>query len=370
MREYYLDNIRWITICLVVIFHVFFYYNNIGTPAMFAGLPEYTGQLSFAGLFQYFVYPWFMLILFVVSGTCARIYLQKKTEKEFLKSRIHKLLVPSTLGILTFGWIGGYVIYLYTIRDNLPAETPKIVGAFISVFTGIGALWFCHVLFVAVLVLIFLRKILHKMFRLTDDKICEWVGTKAESKIGFIVICIAMYLILWGGSHVLNMPYIISYRNGIYIPTFLFGFYIFSNISFVQKLRKLVWVFGTLSAGLFILYIPRNYGKYYADLNVLSSWEVNLYALLMVLFVMGFIYGFVNFTNRFMSFMTRKCFGIYVLHIPVMLITNYLLRDVNLSLVLKYCIEGFSGFTVSLILYEIIIRIPLLRYCILGLQRR
>lgn len=355
---------------MVVIFHVFFYYNNIGTPAMFAGLPEYTGQISLAGLFQYFVYPWFMLILFIVSGICARIYLQKKTEKEFLKSRVHKLLVPSTLGILTFGWIGGYVIYLHTIRDNLPAETPKIVGAFISVFTGIGALWFCHVLFVAVLVLVFLRKILSKMFNLTDDKIFKWFGAKSESKIGFIVICIAMYLISWGGSHVLNMPYITSYRNGIYIPAFVFGFYIFSNISFVQKLRKLVCVFGILSLEALIFYISRNYGKHYADLTVLSSWEVNLYALLMVFFVMGFIYRFVNFTNRFMSFMTRKCFGIYVLHIPVMLITNYLLKDTNLSLALKYCIEGISAFAVSLILYEIIIRIPLLRYCILGVTKK
>ncbi|WP_192846120.1 hypothetical protein [Anaerostipes sp. 494a] len=29
MRKLYLDNIRWITILLVVIFHSFYYYNNI-----------------------------------------------------------------------------------------------------------------------------------------------------------------------------------------------------------------------------------------------------------------------------------------------------------------------------------------------------
>ena len=30
MRKHYLDNIRFLTIFFVVIFHVYFYYNNIG----------------------------------------------------------------------------------------------------------------------------------------------------------------------------------------------------------------------------------------------------------------------------------------------------------------------------------------------------
>lgn len=39
-RKNYLDNIRWITILIVVEFHVFYYYNNIGVTPMFAGLSD------------------------------------------------------------------------------------------------------------------------------------------------------------------------------------------------------------------------------------------------------------------------------------------------------------------------------------------
>ena len=46
MRKHYLDNIRFLTIFFVVIFHVYFYYNNIGTEAMFAGLKPYEGAVS------------------------------------------------------------------------------------------------------------------------------------------------------------------------------------------------------------------------------------------------------------------------------------------------------------------------------------
>ena len=114
MRKHYLDNIRFLTIFFVVIFHVYFYYNNIGTEAMFAGLIPYEGAVTFAGIYQYFVYPWFMLLLFVVAGISARYALEKRTERQFLKERVDKILAPSTLGVLAFGWLGGYVIYLHT----------------------------------------------------------------------------------------------------------------------------------------------------------------------------------------------------------------------------------------------------------------
>ena len=81
MRKHYLDNIRFLTIFFVVIFHVYFYYNNIGTEAMFAGLKPYEGAVTFTGIYQYFVYPWFMLLLFVVTGISARYALEKRTER-------------------------------------------------------------------------------------------------------------------------------------------------------------------------------------------------------------------------------------------------------------------------------------------------
>ena len=64
MRKIYLDNIRWCTIILVVFFHVFFFFNNIGITAMFEGLLEYHqgDGMTFAGVYQYAVYPWQLII--------------------------------------------------------------------------------------------------------------------------------------------------------------------------------------------------------------------------------------------------------------------------------------------------------------------
>ena len=112
MRKIYLDNIRWCTIILVVFFHVFFFFNNIGITAMFEGLLEYHqgDGMTFAGVYQYAVYPWFMTLLFVVAGVAAYHTLQHKTAKQFIAGRRNKLLIPSTLGVLVFGFIPGSIV--------------------------------------------------------------------------------------------------------------------------------------------------------------------------------------------------------------------------------------------------------------------
>lgn len=208
MRKHYLDNIRFLTIFFVVIFHVYFYYNNIGTEAMFAGLKPYEGAVTFAGIYQYFVYPWFMLLLFVVAGISARYALEKRTERQFLKERVDKILAPSTLGVLAFGWLGGYVIYLHTARGNMPESVPAFVRVIIILCCGIGALWFCHVLFVAALFLLLIRKIAGKCSAayhvLPERHLCSckrhilyrkmlWngiYGQRCTVKMGFKPVCI------------------------------------------------------------------------------------------------------------------------------------------------------------------------------------
>lgn len=360
MRKRYLDNIRWITIILVVIFHIFFYYNNIGTEPMFAGAAAYNGKITFAGIFQYFVHPWFMLLLFVVAGMSAKYALQSRTNKEFLRGRVDKLLVPSTLGVLAFGWVGGYVIYLHTASANILAETPAFVKLIIIWSSGIGALWFCHVLFLATLILILVRKIVSKF---SGNK------EKTGNRFPLWILFVLMYFILWGGSHILNMPLITAYRLGIYIPAFLFGYYVFSREDVIEKLKKNVLPLLVLAVAAGIYYISRSYGKNYTEVSVLSRWDLNLYAFLMVLLVLGAGARFLDWHNAFTDYMQRSSFGIYVFHIPVMLVINYLLVDKNLPMGAVYGIEFCGALAGSLLLYEVVRRIPVLRYWILGIRK-
>ena len=82
-RKLYLDNIRWMTVVLVVIYHVVYLFNGEQPFGVIGPFRE--RQLQ--DCFQYLVYPWFMALLFVVSGMSARYYLQSHTTKQFLKDK-------------------------------------------------------------------------------------------------------------------------------------------------------------------------------------------------------------------------------------------------------------------------------------------
>lgn len=81
MRKTYLDNIRWITVVLVVIYHVIYMYNGVTDYSVIGPFWDFQPQDTFL----YLVYPWFMLLLFVVSGMAARFELERKNTKIFLR---------------------------------------------------------------------------------------------------------------------------------------------------------------------------------------------------------------------------------------------------------------------------------------------
>lgn len=139
MRKHYLDNIRWITVVLVLIYHVFYMFNAAG---VLGGVGSFT-ETQYQDVILYFVYPWFMVLLFVLSGMSAKLALDKKANREFIRSRTLKLLVPSTLGLFAFQWIVGY--FNVTAGGGM-SQIPSFLRYPIMVLPGIGPLWFIQML--------------------------------------------------------------------------------------------------------------------------------------------------------------------------------------------------------------------------------
>ena len=157
MRKKYLDNIRWITVVLVVIYHVLYMYNGEG---VLGGIGKITNlEVQYYDAYQYMVYPWFMCILFLVSGICSRIYLEKHTGKEFAKSRTRKLLVPSTIGLFAFQFIQGYFNMNTGDGAELAGSVPAPIVFVIMVLSGIGVLWYIQLLWIFSMLLLLVRKI-------------------------------------------------------------------------------------------------------------------------------------------------------------------------------------------------------------------
>ncbi len=352
MRRVYLDNIRWATVLLVMLYHVFYMFNAVGVLGGVGGFREVQYQ---DGLL-YFVYPWFMELLFVIAGMSARYALEKRTAKEFLKSRTGKLLVPSTLGLFVYQWIVGY----FNIRISGGLEyMPGFLVYPVSVLSGIGPLWFAQLLWLFSLLLLLIRKLDR------DDKI--W---KLGKRCRFPAL-LSFALLLWGASQILNMPVITVYRFGIYLTAFLLGYFVLSHDEVQERLEKAGPPMLVFSVFLGIAYTVFYFGENYAEAPVLKSFFTNGYAWFMVLAILGCGRKWFQGQGRFGAYMTGVGYGFYILHYTFVCIPCYYLK--NETALPAWSIYLLALLAVSVgtpVLYGILRRIPVVRRLVLGIDRK
>lgn len=353
MRKYYLDNIRWSTVSLVVIYHVVYMFNGAAKD----GIAGPFRETQYQDVIQYLLYPWFMVLLFVVSGMCAKYYLDSHSDKEFLRSKTVKLLVPSTVGLFVFQWIQGIVnMRLGGAFDSL-GNVPKPVLYLITVVSGTGVLWYIQMLWLMSLLLLLLRKI-------EKGRLYNLCGKIAGNPVFLLLLGAAV----WGSSQILNTPIIAVYRFGIYGFTFMLGYYVFSHEKATDCLVKYRFITTALAAVSGVMYAVLYFGQNYAVEPAVNSPLASAYLWFACLAILGMMKKYADKETKFTRFMCRKSWGLYIFHyLPVSLCGLYL-KSVPLPPVVIYLITLAAAFAGAFALYEIISRIPIVRWCVLGIS--
>ena len=351
MRKHYIDNIRWATVLLVLIYHAFYLFNGVGVLGGFGGF----SKVQYQDAALYFVYPWFMVLLFLISGISSRYALEHRSHKQFIKDRTVKLLVPSTLGLFVFQWMVGYFNIKISGAWNM---IPVFIRYPVMVISGIGPLWFIQMLWIFSLLLVLIRKIDSK------DKFYTLCG---KSKLLVIPL---LFLPIWGASQILNMPVITTYRFGIYFAAFLIGYFIFSHDEIQDKVQRIHLPILIIAVVMGIAYTTFYFGRNYADDACLKGIFTNVYLWTAILAILGCAKTWLDKTSQFASYMTKSSFGIYIVHYLVVLCACYFLKSyTSLPAFAIYLIAIFSVLIISPALYELLKRIPILRYLVLGIQK-
>lgn len=354
MRKHYLDNLRTLTVLLVVAYHVIYMFNSIST----AGVIGPIGGPKWLDVVQYLLYPWFMVILFLISGICSRYYLASHTDKEYLRARTRKLLVPSTVGVLVFGWAQGYVnVLLSHALDALPQGIPAPVLYLILCLSGIGVLWTMQVLWVCSAVLLLVRR--------TER------GRLGSLGRGWGVPALLLLAVpVWLSAQVLNMPVVVVYRFGIYGFAFLLGYYVFAHEETAARLQQAAIPLLLLAAGLGAMYTYRYYGSNYAAPPAVNSPLAVAYGWAACLAALGCIKRFADRTTPVRQWLAKHNFGLYVFHyLPLSATAYVLVNDAQLPIWAIYGLTAVAAFAGGWLLYAVFSRVPFLRWCILGMQK-
>ena len=355
MRKSYLDNIRWITVILVVIYHVFYIYNGLGIPGVVGRITD--AEVQYWDIFQYIVYPWFMGILFIVSGICARHSLEKHTEGEFIRRRTTRYLVPATIGLFVFGFLQGYVNMAIGGAFDTMGDVPKPVIALIMVASGIGVLWYLQLLWLYSILLVLVHKI--EKGRLLP------LGQKTG-----IAALVLMAVPVWAAAQVLNTPIIAVYRIGLYMLLFFLGYYVFSHDEVIEVLKK--WFLPLLAAAIVlgIAFCVVCFGQNYADRPVNRTPLFTGYGWFACLAILGGMAKYCDFETDFTRRMSDHSFGLYVFHyLGISAFALYVGKSRIFPAPVTYLLTLLCGFAAGYLLYAVISRIPFLRWAVLGIGK-
>ena len=360
MRKHWIDNLRWVTVLLVLFYHVIYFYNNKG---VFGGVGGFGDGPQYQDVVMYILYPFFMPLLFILAGISARYALDKYPAKDWFKARTRKLLVPGTIGLFVFHWMVGYFNTAVAQNTGVFDGIPGVAKYALMAVSGTGPLWFIQVLWLLSLVLLLVRKLDR------NDRVWNRCG-KAN-----IVWIILLGILYWVGAQTLvknprpdSADGLLNlYKPLFYLIPFLLGYFLFSHDEVQERLGK-VWIpllgCAVVAGGILI---GTTFGQDNTSPQFLGSPLNNLYGWLMCLAMMAWFKARFDRTSPFAAYMTKSSFGLYIVHYLVVASLGYMMKMyTQLPPWSMYVILTIAVFTLSPLLYEILRRIPFVRWAVLG----
>ena len=325
-RINYIDNLRWMTVSLLILFHAAIAYNTWGEANYI--FFEAVRPIAFIVTF---INPWFMPMMFLLAGISSRFSLQKRGTKIFIRERLLRLGWPLVFGLLVLnpvlsfiadithnGYTGGYFEH-YVVYFSRFTDLTGYDGGF-----TLGHFWFILVLLA---------------ISLLSGPIIKQIPKSRKaaiiSGIGLSVLSVVLFDVRIFGKPLLT-----------FLCVYLLGYYVFSNQKFIQQLSKLKWpltaVFLIVSVGNALLY---NYTDGFEVLNTVCYYASFVTGVL-ALTALG--HDYLDFSNRFSSFNAKISYVFYIIHFPIVIGCQYLLSltgmidlaNFFMTLVITYPLTG------------------------------
>ncbi len=348
MRKNYLDNIRILCICVLIPYHCAMAFNAFNEPNYI-----FFTESKLATSFVLFFSPWFMPILFTISGISAKYSLEKRGFKHFFLERVKKVLIPFFAGIFTVCPFLAYVAdRFHNHYSGTFFEHYKIFFSKVTDFTGYdgfftpGHLWFLMFLCVA---LIFCFPII-----LLQKKFFPSFSCKKISVLGIVLLGIPAFLC----HFVLDFD---GKSMGYCSVLFLLGYYVFSEDSVEEVLKKYkVWLFSfamllTIVRYCFCAFFQNSFPVLHYVLHQLIMWFMQLGVL--AVFAECF-----NGTNKALNYLNRTSFVFYILHFPILLVCQLAFYDLTGEYVLSSALSIVLTYACTFALSEIVKRIPVINF--------
>ena len=331
-RIYYIDNLRWMTVSLLILFHTSVAYNTWNEANYI-----FLGSVKPIASVVTFISPWFMPLMFLLSGVSSRYSLQKRGTAAFIRERLIRLGIPLVFGIIVLnpilsfiadkshnGYAGGYFEH-YGVYFSRITDLTGYDGGF-----TLGHLWFLLILIVVSLFSCVIIKLI------PDNKTATRITGVLLS-----VFAVANFDMKFFGK-----PPV------MFLCVYLLGYYVFADRDFVASLSRFKWIFITLflfsSVADAVLYI---YTDGFDALNTVC-WYMSFITGVPALITIG--HDHLDFSNRITAFNASISYVFYIIHFPIVVICQYFLSLIGVNAVANFFLTIIISYTLTVGLWVLI----------------
>lgn len=313
-RIYYIDNLRWMTVSLLILFHAAVAYNtwNEANYIFFEAVRPIASVVTF-------ISPWFMPLMFLLAGVSSRYSLQKRGTAAFIRERALRLGIPLLFGILVIdpilsfiadkthnGYAGSYFAH-YGIFFTRVGDLTGYDGGF-----TLGHLWFLAVLLVISLLSCIIIKLIPN-----NRKAVRIAGVLLS------VSAIVTFDVRFFGKPLL-----------LYLFVYLLGYYVFGNQAFVTKISRFKRIFAAFflisSIANTVLYI------YVGGFGALNTVCCYLSFVTGIPALVSFGHDHLDFTDRYTAFLSGISYVFYTIHFPIVLLCQYGLDLIGADVIVNF----------------------------------
>ena len=321
------------------------------------------GMSVFVAILNHFIMPLF----FVLSAIAIYYALKKRTNTQFMRERVTRLLIPLGVGIFTHIIVQ---VYIERITHGQFTGTfwqfiPHYFNgwyAFGGNFAWMGLhLWYLLMLFLfSGLMLPFFQRI-NRSQNFTV-KLADFI-TKSFGVYLFIIPLFLMEFLVSLSPDTVGRRDFGGWSPLTYLVFFLIGYLLATDERYRLAIEKVRFISLTLSLltviAAYILLAEMDLpgtNPVYLLIRAANSWS-------WLLTFMGFAARHLNFSNGFLKYANQAVLPFYIMHQTVIVSIGYFIRDWQLAVFPKYLFLAATSFITIMVLYEFIVkRVNVLRY--------
>ena len=367
-RQFYIDNLRILLTCLVVLHHLAITY---GGPGLWY-YNEGNSNLIASVLLSLFVatnQAFFMGMFFMISAYFLDKSWKRKPSNILLKNKLKRLGIPLMFYILIISPIIIYLTVRYDKGIIVSVSDFLLTGNWIS----FGPLWFVAALLIFSLIAIFLKS---KLIPVNSNNTDISVPTNSKIILAAVLIGIVSFIVrIWLPVGWVLKPFSFQFAH---FPQYIILFYVgiiasqnnwFSKITYHQGIK---WFRAVLFMVLVLFPLVFYFGgaieKGTTSFTGGMTWQSFLYCLWEQMVGIGIMVGLIGIFkekyneqgNRLKS-ASASAYTVYIIHALILVCISLLIKDIEISSTFKFLILAPIVLIVCFSISSFIRRLPYIR---------